>query len=263
MSLILLALFLLAGTSRAQPLDLNKEYLRLQSEMESHPDDPGLKMDLAYVFSQGRELQRAIALYEEVIRGDAKNLRAMTELCALYAQAREENKAESACRAAADLAPNDPLLSDNLGLFYFQFGRFRESLEPFLRAMSLDPAATLSRTHLAQAFLALKAPAAAREQYERVLHDKNAGIEERALSWYGLYLVARAERNADDAFTAIRETYKLSGNPLYLGKVVGAFLTRYEAVSFVCVGAILLMVVGYLGKRLNRFLKNEDNYSAR
>lgn len=258
MPFIFLALFLLAGTSQAQPLDLNKEYLRLQSEMAAHPNDPGLKMDLAYVFSQGRELKRAIALYENVIQGDAKNLRAMTELCVLYAQAREENKAEQACRAAADLAPNDALLSDNLGLFYFQFGRFRESLEPFLRAMSLDPAATLSRTHLAQAFLALKAPAAAREQYERVLQDKNAGIEERVLSWYGLYLVARAERNADDAFTAIRETYKLSGNPLYLGKVIAAFLTRYEAVSFVCVGAILLMVVGYLGNRLNRFLKNED-----
>jgi tetratricopeptide (TPR) repeat protein len=242
----------------AQSVNLNAEYRRLQAEIESRPDDLGVKMDLAYLFSQGLEFARSIALYEEVTAKDPANLRAWVELCALRTMVRDAAKAEGACSKAVDLAPDDALMHDNLGLSYFKFGNFRQSLKPFLEALTLNPRATLAKTHVAQAFLALREPRTAKTYYEEILAEGGLSDDEKALIHYGIFLADKALKDDDHAFTAILETYKLSANPLYLGKVVATFMRRHQGVFFFLIGGIILSAAGYLGKRLNRFLKNED-----
>lgn len=252
---LLLALLFTAFPVSSQ--NLNAEYQRLQAGLLARPDDLGLKMDLAYLFSEGREIGRAIELYEEVIKKDPGSLRAWTELCALQTEVRQGGRAETACLKAVELAPLDPLMADNLGLSYFKFGKFRQSLKPFLAALALNPKATLVRTHVAQAFLALREPLAAKAVYEEILVSSGISDEERALAHYGIFLADKGLKDYDHAFTAILETYKLSANPLYLGKVVTTFMLRYQAAFFFLIGGIVLMASAYLGKRLNRFLKNE------
>lgn len=253
----LLLLSILIASFPVFSQNLNAEYRRLQAEIESHPDDAGRKMDLAYLFSQGMEFDRAIALYEEVAANDAANLRAWVELCALRTTVRDAAAAETACSRAVALAPDDALLRDNLGLSYFKFGDFRRSLKPFLEALALNPRATLVKTHIAQAFLALREPRAAKDDYEEILSGEGLSDDEKALIHYGIFLSDKSLKDYDHAFTAILETYKLSANPLYLGKVITTFMLRHQVAFFFLIGGIVLAAAGYLGKRLNRFLKNE------
>lgn len=257
--IFLLTLFLFAPASAiSQSVKLNDEYRRLQSEIEARPEDLNLKMDLAYLFSQGLEFSRAIALYEEAAGKDPANLRAWTELCALRTFVRDEAGAYAACSKAVDLAPEQALMHDNLGLSLFKFGKFRQSLKPFLNALALNPEATLVKTHVAQVFLALNEPEAAKAYYEEILAGNELSMEDRSLIHYGIYLADRESKDYDHAFTAILETYKLSANPLYLGKIATTFMLKYQRTFFVIIGGGVLTVAGYLGKRLNRFLKNED-----
>ena len=244
--------------SPSQAQNLNDEYARLTAVIEKKPDDLGLQMDLAYLFSQGREEARAIKIYGAVLQKEPDNLRATIELCALYTAVRNQEKAPKACERAVKLAPQNPLMHDNLGLSYFKFGKYRRALKPFLDALALDPKSILIRTHLAQTYLALGEFLVARSVFKNLSVAPELKNEEKFLVFYGLYLANRGLNDDEDAFTAIRETYKYSDNPLFLTKVMAAYMAAHQAVFFFIFGFILLFGTKYFGERLNRFLKNED-----
>lgn len=244
--------------SPAYAQNLNDEYARLTAAIEKNPGDLNLKMDLAYLFSQGREEKRAIEIYESVIQKEPANLRATIEICALGTSVRAQDKALKACRDAASLAPQNPLMHDNLGLSHFKFGKYRQALKPFLDALALDPKSILIRTHLAQTYLALGEYAVARKVFEDLSEGKDLKNDEKFLVYYGLYLANHGMKRDEDAFTAIRETYKYSNNPLFLIKVIKAYMAAHRVVFFLAFGFVLLAGARYLGERLNRFLKNED-----
>lgn len=244
--------------SPAHAQNLNDEYAHLTAAIEKKPDDLGLQMDLAYLFSQGREESRAIEIYEVVLEKEAANLRATIELCALYTVVRDQGKAFTACESAVKLAPQNLLMHDNLGLSYFKFGKYRYALKPFLDALALDPKSVLIRTHLAQTYLALGEFSVARSVFKSLSVAPDLKNEEKFLAFYGLYLANRGLDDDEDAFTAIRETYKYSDNPLFLTKVIAAYMAAHQVVFFFVFGFIMLAGAKYLGERLNRFLKNED-----
>lgn len=244
--------------SPSQAQNLNDEYARLAAAVEKKPDDLGLQMDLAYLFSQGREESRAIEIYESVLKKEVKNLRATIELCALYTAVRHQEKAFETCDGAVKLAPQNPLMHDNLGLSYFKFGKYRQALKPFLDALALDSKSILIRTHLAQTYLALREFSVARSVFKDLSVAPSLKNEEKFLVFYGLYLAHRGLNEDEDAFTAIRETYKYSDNPLFLTKVIAAYMAAHQVIFFFVFGFTLLAAAKYLGERLNRFLKNED-----
>jgi tetratricopeptide (TPR) repeat protein len=252
-----------AFPAHAESLKLNEVFLSVQAEAAKHPENLDLQMDLAFLFTQGQELGHAIEIYESVLGKDAQNVRATTELCALYTEIHDKTKALTHCERATELTPQNPLVFDNLGLSYFKFGQFRSALKPFLQALALQTkakngTAALIRTHIAQTFLALHEYDAAEGYYQKILQEPGLTNEEKSLVYYGLHLALKEKGDYDAAFTAMQETYKLSSNPLFLGKVISSYMLSHQAIFFFVIGGLCLVFANYLGQRLNRFLKNED-----
>ena len=238
--------------------NLNQLYQTIQTKLAADPHNLDLKMDLAYVLSQGAEDERAIGLYREVVNQDPKNGRAVTELCALYTETRDRAAAFSFCKEVVQIFPNNALAHDNLGLFHFKFGEFRDALPEFLAALSYDPSLTLARTHLAQSFLALKKFELARQIFTDLLQSTKTNLAETSLIYYGLALANQGLGRHEEAYAAMQTTYQLSQNPLFLGKVVTAYMACHQVLFFFVFAFLILGLTGFLGQRLNQFLKNED-----
>lgn len=242
----------------AQAQNLNDAYLRLQQSIAKNPDDLNLKMDLAYLFSQGLEFKRAIALYREVVASDPKNKRAWAELCVLHTGLRETQQANEACQQSTNLTPDNYLVYDNQGLSHYKLGQLPESLKPFLLAVSLNKQATLARYHMIQTIMGMKEYDLARVKLEEIAANDKLSTADRVLVNHGLYLVHSRLKQHDQAYEAIKNVYTMSGNHLYLGKVITSYLKSHEIVTFGFVAVMTLLACQYFGTRVNRFLKNAD-----
>jgi tetratricopeptide (TPR) repeat protein len=247
--------FLHTPVSHAQKL--NDLYLGIQKRIQENPDDLNAKMDLAYVFSQGLEFERAVKLYEEVIRHDEKNKRALTELCVLHVQMNVKEKAIDYCQKAVNLWPEEVLFWDNLGLAFYRLGEPVKSLDPFSEALKREPENGLVKFHVGQVFERLGFTDLAKNVYlslvDSELNEKNVP----SVAWQGLYRVYKSQQLFSEAKHAAWQSYEVSENPLFLGRVVLMTLREYEVLAFTVIALFWLWGCHYLGKRLNRFLKNE------
>lgn len=249
-------LFLIPALVFAQKTDLNDQFLIIEAALQKDPANLELKMDQAFLFTEGLEFGRAVEIYEGVLKQEPKNERAATELCYLYTQIQQKEKAFPVCGLVVSLHPESSLAHDNLGLSYFKMGEYLESLAHFTKALSLAKDSVLIRYHLAQNYLALKEFQLALDFLQNSLRYA-AHPDDRFLVYHGLYLAHTGLKNREQAFKAIYEAYKLSGNGLFLGKVILAGIKAHPLSVFLLVGAILLWFCHYLGQRLNRFLKND------
>jgi tetratricopeptide (TPR) repeat protein len=185
-----LALFLglaLTLTAPAGAQDLGEKFQTLQKKLTANPGDLELKMDLAYLYSQGLAFTESLMLYEEVLAQDKDNLRATIETCSLYTQMRDPPKALAACRSWVRLAPQDFNAHDNLGLSLFKLGDYSAALKPFLTALSLREGSLIVRHHIGQVFLGLRELAVSRDLYREALQQTGTD-EEKAYLFQGLYL---------------------------------------------------------------------------
>lgn len=242
----------------AAPSSFQQTFADVSARAQAKPDDLDLQMDLAYLYTQMNEFERALGLYESVLKKNHENVRALIELCTLYTLMRQRDLAIQTCEKWVQLDGENYQAHDNLGLSHFKFGELIASLKPFTAALALKKDSVLVANHVGQVFLGMGEFAAARDLFRTWLERQGLGLEEKALLYHGLYLAYIGLRQPADARGAIWQTYTLSGNPLYLGKVVSATLRTYQGVLFVVICVLILVICSYFGKRLNRFLKNED-----
>ena len=253
----LLLIFGFCFPAMAQNLKLNDAYLKIQEALEKDPGNIDRQMDLAYIFSEGGEINKAIGIYQNVLKASTQNLRAATELCALSTQIFDKLEAKRACELAVNSAPQDPLMWDNLGLSFLKLGDAIKSLEPFYKGLALAKDDSLLRSHMAQAYLSLGEPKLAQRVFRALADDNKLTVDVRVVSFYGLSQALRIQKKYEEAYLAIRDAYHLSENPLYIGKLVAAWIAAHQLVMFVFVSLIMLLSSRYFGERLNRFLKNE------
>lgn len=261
-SIAVSSLFFLFYLMGVQPLwaqsgKLNDTYVAIQKDLEKNSGDLNRQMDLAYLYSQGLETDRAVALYEAVVTKEPENQRALVELCVLYTQTRNAVKALDACQKAVNTDPQNAVLHDNLGLSLFKFGKFAESFKPFSQALTLEPGSALIRGHMAETMLAMKEFKVARRYYTEVLGDPTITPADRAVLLNGLYRAHWALGDYQGAYETIHEANALAGDSLFLGMVLRAFLKVHERAAFFVIAAFLLWFCHYFGQRVNRFLKNE------
>ena len=251
-------LFLGSSSTLAQEIHLNEQTQALLQILETEPQNTAAKMDLAYLFSEGKEWARAIALYQEVLVSQAKNQRALNELCYLYTLTREQQKAYEICGQLVQFYPESYLSFDNLGLSYYNFGDFFLALQAFAEAQVLAPESWVVKYHIGQGVLALQDYQLARDYFIKKLAQPFANAEDKAIFYFGLYEAEKALKHHKEAHAAILQTYQLSQNPLYLGRVIKSYMKWHEIWFFFTFGLVILVASQYLGKRLNRFLRNED-----
>lgn len=255
---VFLLVVLLSFGASAQSLKLNDRFAKVQEALQKDPDNLNLKMEMAYLFSEGREPLRAIEIYKEVVQKDAQNLRALNELCYLYTFTRQKDLAYATCKKVVEVDGSSALAWDNLGLSHFKFGDLRDAFAPFVAASELSPNSELPRIHMGNVLLALQEYDLAVLLFEKALQGAKVGAQEKALLHYGLYKAYRGTSNYEAAYANIKKTYEFSQNPLYLGKMTSTFMKVHEPWFFLGIGLMILWGCHYLGKRLNRFLKNED-----
>lgn len=236
---------------------LNDRYLELQDRLTKEPNNLNLQMDLAFLFSQGLEFQRAIEIYENVTKTDPVNQRAWVELCALKTQLQDRVGAQTACESVIRIAPNEAWAHDNLGLMHFKLGQYEKSLKPFLKALALDQSHSLVLVHFAQSLMALNQFETARDILMRVSQRSTVAQQDAELIHHTLYQANRKLKRHQDAYESILQTWRISGNDIYLGKVVSGWMKANEMATFGVVALIVLGLSQYFGKRINRFLKNE------
>lgn len=246
------------GTVPAQSINLAESLFAAEERYQAKPEDATLAMDLAALYVEALKFQDAITLYEKVISRDDKNKRATIELCALYTMMRERSSAVKYCSRWVELDEKNYEAHDNLGLCFFKFGEFLAALKPFSDAWSLQPKSVLVGNHVALTFLALGESIASRDLFLELLKLEGLSTEDKALLYHGLYLAYNNLKQRGEALAAIKNTYNYSANPLYLGKIITAAIRKHQIVFFVMVAVLMLGACQYFGKRLNRFLKNED-----
>lgn len=249
---------LLTASASAADLQLNEPTQALLQKIALEPQNADAKMDLAFLFSEGKEWARAIALYEEVWSAQNQNHRALNELCYLYTLTRQQQKAYEFCAKLTQNAPSAYLSFDNLGLSYYSFGDFFLALQAFEKARTLAPEAWGVKYHIGQSVLALQDFALARDYFLNHLREPFTNPEDQAIFYFGLYEAQKGLKNHKEAHAAILQTYRLSQNPLYLGRVVKSYMKWHEVWFFFGLGLVVLAFSQYLGKRLNRFLRYED-----
>lgn len=252
---VVIASLSLIGDVSAQKL--NDQYLQIQESIQKEPENLNHKMDLAFLFSEGREPQRAIEIYEDVLKKEPRNRRAVNELCYLFTQIRDSQKSDRYCRLATELNPQNDLVFDNLGLSAFLLGNYQKSLKPFFRALTLNPNRILTQVHTAQALFAMGGSHEAIMILEDLLKQDHLSPEEKTIVGHSLYQIFLKQRDYKKAYEAIYTAHVNAPHGLYFGKVIAAYARLHQFGVFVILSFLALVFTYYFGERINRFLKNE------
>lgn len=169
------------------------------SKEKSKEDLAGLYADMAlgYMQRQPPEYDRAKERIEKALEADPKMVRVHHYAAELYARTEDYEKAEYHFRHALELAPRDPNLKNNFGVFLCARERFPEAERQFLAAIN-DPAyATPQLAYENLGRCALRVPDAAKA--ERYF---NEALKRQSNLPTSLYHMAKLQYDRRDYFKA-------------------------------------------------------------
>ncbi len=123
----------------------------LEQWIKEHPDDKQVKLVLASRYQQENDIERAIQLYEEVIREDASNMIALNNLAWMYLEI-DQKKAINLAERAFRLAPEQPEVMDTFGwLLVKQGSQLERGVQLIKAALEKNPETDSIRYHYAYA----------------------------------------------------------------------------------------------------------------
>lgn len=140
----------------------------LEEWVSKNPDDGDTRMYLADALNAKGRHKDAIAHYQELVRRDPKDARALNNLAwALHAvgDAQALNYAEQAYQ----LRPTEAAVVDTFGLVLVNRGRMQEGIQMLLKAVTLDAKNLEIRYHLAQALAQAGDKSRARAELKTIL----------------------------------------------------------------------------------------------
>jgi tetratricopeptide (TPR) repeat protein len=99
----------------------------LEKRVASQPNDSIAATRLAAIYQREGTVDKAIATYETALQANPQNVPAMVNLARLYAP-KDPQKAFNMAKAAYNLTPNDPVVTQTLGHLAFLTGDYKWSL---------------------------------------------------------------------------------------------------------------------------------------
>lgn len=153
--------------------ELQKEG-RLEGSAEAYrkalsvlPGNVEIVLDLAAVYGDQGEWERAADEYDEILGADPSNLEALAG--AAEAAARLEDQAGSMAhlKKAVEIAPERADLHLKVGLIYLDRGQLQEALSEMSRAVEIDPGYAEAYLSMADVLDAMGRPEEARQAQER------------------------------------------------------------------------------------------------
>lgn len=123
----------------------------------------------AQTFHQKKDYQKAIVLYQQVIRETPKFPESYHFLGILYSQQGQHEKGIQSVLKAIELNPIHPPFYNNLGLMYQKTGSYKNSIEVFKAATRLAADFAQPWFNMANSYKSLKETEAAKKYYKKTL----------------------------------------------------------------------------------------------
>lgn len=143
----------------------------LEKWVSEHPDDKQVKLVLASRYHQEDNIDRAIELYEEVVRDDATNMIALNNLAWLYLDI-DARKALELAERAFQLAPEQAEVMDTFGWILVQQGsQVERGVSLIQSALDKQPDVASIRYHYAYALAKSGNRVRAIEEVKRVIRE--------------------------------------------------------------------------------------------
>ncbi len=143
---------------------------RLQQWQKEHGTDPVIVIYMGESALMDRQYKAAAALFESVLKTNPDNAAVLNNLALAY-QAQKDPRAVATAERALKLAPENAGVIDTLGWMLAQQGEVQRALPLLRKAVSLAPAATEPRYHLAFVLNQAGDKKAARQELDKLLAD--------------------------------------------------------------------------------------------
>lgn len=149
----------------------------LENWYAQHPADLQVATTLANLYLATQQGPKAVPLLEKLVEATPDNVTALNSL-AWHLREREPERALNYARRANQLAPNEPLLMDTLGMILLQRGDVEAALAQLRQAVAKAPENQTLRYHLAQALTEAGQRQEARALLEDVLKQSGSFQED-------------------------------------------------------------------------------------
>ncbi|MGH8626404.1 MAG: tetratricopeptide repeat protein, partial [Gammaproteobacteria bacterium] len=145
----------------------------LEQWLKEHPNDTGVRLQLAGTHQHHGEAALAIAQYERVLLTQPQNVLALNNLAWLYHES-GDNKDLDLAQQAYEQAPESPAVMDTLGWILVQQGKLERGLELLEKAAHKAPKVGDIRYHLAAALAQAGSETRARNELAALLDSADA-----------------------------------------------------------------------------------------
>lgn len=177
---------------------------------------------------QGR-LAEAISLYQQVLRGDRKNVGTANLLGVALMQAGRLEEAATAIRRALEIDPRQSTAHYNLGTILQSLNRHVEAADHYQRAIALSPDDVESHSNLGATLKALGRYEEAVASYRKALMLKSESAETRVNLASALFFLDRYEESLSVGEEALRLNPNLAEAHLGYGRSLGALHRAEES----------------------------------
>ena len=151
----------------------------LETWLQKYPQDSLSRLGLADLHMALNQYEKAVPVYQEVVRQAPDNVLALNNLAWAMAQSGRAQEALPHARRAAALAPDSPAVLDTLGTTLVRAGQPAEAVAPLRKAVEKAPNVRPIEFHLAEALAKQGQRDEARQVLRRALSGKEA-FPERA-----------------------------------------------------------------------------------
>jgi len=124
------------------------EKLLFKESLQYNPDQARVNNNLAIIYQQEGDLDKAIAHYAEAVRIRPSYVKALSNLGLLYAEKGELKKAAEQLEYASVIDPQNASLHVNLGMLYYKQGNLERALEENQIALQLNPNLSIARSNI-------------------------------------------------------------------------------------------------------------------
>lgn len=204
-----------------------------QSRLEKEPKNLKLRRDIADLYTQLKDFDRAMEYYDSIVAEegltDPTLEKSMTDVLAKkydhqlgqldpgspdYAERFAKLQAEKnahliqACKRRVEKYPQDLGIRFEMGVLYFEAGKITEAIQEFQKAQLNPNRRIRALLYLAQCYAARNMNDLAARAFQNALKEKVGFDEERKELLYGLGLVLEKQGKKEDAIEQFKQIYE-------------------------------------------------------
>jgi tetratricopeptide (TPR) repeat protein len=219
-----------------------------ETRLETEPNNFKLLRSLAELYTQKKQFDRALELYDRVKKSDMGNdpsldqsiagtivkrfdyqLEQLDPLAPDHAAQMENIKAEklafqvAECQKRVEKYPTDLAIRYEMGVLYFQLGKIGEAIQEFQKAQGNPYKRLAAMSYLAQCFAKRKMFDLAARTLQNAIKEKPTFDEEKKDLIYNLGIVLESMGKKEEAIEQFKQIYEMDASYKDVSAKVEAF----------------------------------------